>query len=144
MQVKIKRLDKSLPLPQYHTAGSAGFDFYASVTTIIPAKEIVRIPTGLIIGTPIGYFLAVINRSSTPQKKGLSMPNGVGVIDNDYCGDNDEIQVLMYNFTEQPVTIEKGERIAQGLFLKVDQGQWEEVDQMGEKSRGGFGSTGEK
>ena len=144
MKVTIKRLDKSLPLPQYHTTGSAGFDFYASQTTVIPSKEIMRIPTGLIIGTPIGYFLAVINRSSTPQKKGLSMPNGVGVIDNDYCGDNDEIQVLMYNFTEQSVTIEKGERIAQGLFLKVEQGQWEETDKMGEKSRGGFGSTGEK
>jgi len=144
MQVKIKRLDPSLPLPQYHTAGSAGFDFYARTTTTIPSKEMARIPTGLIIATPPGYFLAVINRSSTPQKKGLSMPNGVGVIDSDYCGEGDEIQVLMYNLTEQTVTIEKGERIAQGLFLKVEQGQWEEVEEVTSKSRGGFGSTGEK
>lgn len=144
MQVKIKRLDQSLPLPQYHTNGSAGFDFYASKTTVISPKEIVRIPTGLIIAAPIGYFLAIINRSSTPQKKGLSIPNGIGVIDSDYCGENDEIQILMYNFTEQSTTIEKGERIAQGLFLKVEQGQWAEVEEVGEKSRGGFGSTGNK
>ena len=144
MQVKIKRLDQSLPLPQYHTAGSAGFDFYASKTTTILPKEIVRVPTGLIIGAPVGYFLAIINRSSTPQKKGLNIPNGVGVIDSDYCGENDEIQILMYNFTKQATTIEKGERIAQGLFLKVEQGQWEETDQIGQNSRGGFGSTGNK
>ncbi len=142
MQVKIKRLEKSLPLPKYHTDGSAGFDFYAAQDVTITPKEIARIPTGLIIGTPPGYFLAVINRSSMPQKKGLSMPNGVGVIDSDYCGETDEIKVLMYNFTEQPVTIEKGERIAQGLFLKVDQGVWEETETMNEESRGGFGSTG--
>jgi dUTP pyrophosphatase len=144
MQIKIKRLDQSLPLPQYHTTGSAGFDFYARTTTTIPPKEMTRIPTGLIIATPPGYFLAVINRSSTPQKKGLSMPNGVGVVDSDYCGENDEIKVLMYNLTDQAVTIEKGERIAQGLFLKVEQGQWEEVQEAASKSRGGFGSTGEK
>lgn len=142
MHVKIKRLDKSLPLPKYHTDGSAGFDFSASENITIAPKEIARIPTGLIIGTPAGYFLAVINRSSVPQKKGLSMPNGVGVIDSDYCGETDEIKVLMYNFTDQPVTIEKGERIAQGLFLKVDQGDWEETETMNSESRGGFGSTG--
>ncbi len=142
MKVSIKRLDKSLPLPKYHTNGSAGFDFSASENITIAPKEIARIPTGLIIGTPAGYFLAVINRSSVPQKKGLSMPNGVGVIDSDYCGETDEIKVLMYNFTDQPVTIEKGERIAQGLFLKVDQGDWEETETMGSESRGGFGSTG--
>lgn len=142
MKVTIKRLNKTLPLPQYHTPGSAGFDFCASEQITIPAKEIARIPTGLVIATPPGYFLAVINRSSVPQKKGLMMPNGIGVIDSDYCGDNDEILVLMQNFTNQPVTIEKGERIAQGLFLKVEQGQWMETEQMNEKSRGGFGSTG--
>lgn len=144
MKVKIKRLDKTLPLPQYHTDGSAGFDFYASENITIASKEIAKIPTGLIISTPSGYFLAIINRSSTPQKKGLSMPNGVGVIDSDYCGETDEIKVLMYNFTDQPVLIEKGERIAQGLFLKVDQGEWEETETMNANSRGGFGSTGEK
>lgn len=142
MRVKIKRLDKTLPLPKYHTDRSAGFDFYSTENITIAPKEIVRIPSGLIIATPPGYFLALINRSGMPQKKGLSMPNGVGVIDSDYCGENDEIKILMYNFTEQPVNIEKGERVAQGLFLKVDQGEWEETEAMDEQSRGGFGSTG--
>lgn len=144
MRVKITRLDKSLPLPQYHTIGSAGFDFYAHETTTIPAKEIVRIPTGLIIAAPVGYFLAIVPRSSTPQKKGLTMPNCVGVIDSDYCGPQDEIHILVYNFTDIPVTVEKGERVAQGLFLKVEQSEWEETDNISNISRGGFGSTGDK
>lgn len=142
MQVKIKRLDKTLPLPKYHTTGSAGFDFYARATTTIAPKEITRIPTGLIIAAPAGYFLAIVPRSSTPQKKGLTMPNCVGIIDSDYCGDQDEISILVYNFTDVPVTVEKNERIAQGLFLKVEQSEWEETEQITETSRGGFGSTG--
>lgn len=141
MHVKITRLDKTLPLPQYHTAGSAAFDFYARETIVIPPKEISRIPTGLIIASPPGYFLAIVPRSSTPQKKGLTVPNGIGVIDSDYCGPQDEIQILVYNFTDVSTTVSKGERIAQGMFLKVEQSEWEETEQTAEISRGGFGST---
>jgi dUTPase len=83
-----------------------------------------------------------IARSSLPRKKGLICPHGLGVIDEDYHGPNDEILVQVENITDQPVTVEKGERIAQGLFVKVEKADWQEVDDHGAESRGGFGSTG--
>lgn len=144
MQIKIKRLDQSLPLPQYHTAGSAAFDLSARMEITIEPKQIARIPSGLIIGTPSGYVLTLAARSSLASKKGLMLANGIGTIDSDYCGPEDEILISVYNFTEKTVTVEKGERIAQGMFLKIEQAEWEEVQEVSQKSRGGFGSTGEK
>ncbi|MFA6547541.1 MAG: dUTP diphosphatase [Candidatus Magasanikbacteria bacterium] len=141
MRVLIKRLDQSLPLPRYHTIGSAGFDLSARVETTIAPKQIARIPSGLIIGTPTGYVLTLAARSSLASKKGLMLANGIGTIDSDFCGPEDEILISVYNFSDQSVTVEKGERIAQGLFLKVEQGEWEEVEEISKQSRGGFGST---
>mgnify|MGYP003732103191 CR=1 FL=1 len=142
MQIKIKRLDKELPLPAYQTAGSAGFDIYSRENITIAPKTIALIPSNLIIATPPGYMLIVASRSSTPKRKGLMIANGIGIVDSDYCGSEDEVKILVYNFTNNEVLVEKGERIAQGLFVKVEQGQWEEVDEMSSKTRGGFGSTG--
>lgn len=142
MQIKIKRLDKELPLPTYQTAGSAGFDIYARENTVIAPKSIILVPSNLIIATPPGYMLVVASRSSTPKRKGLMVANGIGIVDSDYSGPEDEIKILVYNFTENEVVVEKGERIAQGLFVKVEQGQWEEVEEMESPTRGGFGSTG--
>ena len=143
MKVKIKRIDKSLPLPTYQTAGSVGFDIYAREDMEIKPREIALIPGNIIVETPPGYMLLVALRSSTPRKKGLIKPHGIGVIDNDYCGEGDEIKVQVYNNTDHAVKVEKGERIAQGIFVKIDKFDWEEVDMMG-KTRGGFGSTGTK
>jgi dUTP pyrophosphatase len=81
-------------------------------------------------------------RSSLSFKKGLKQANGIGVIDSDFCGPNDEISIAVHNFTNEPVTVERGERIAQGLFVKVEQAVWNEVAEMTAASRGGFGSTG--
>ena len=87
-------------------------------------------------------MLLLASRSSLPRKKGLMIPNGVGIIDQDYCGPEDEIHIQVYNFTSAPVHIERGERLAQGIFVRIAQVEWEEVEEIGEKSRGGFGSTG--
>lgn len=141
MKVKIKRLDKSVPLPVYQTAGSVGFDIHVRCDTIIPPKSVALVPGNIIVETPPGYMLVVALRSSTPRKKGLHKPHGIGVIDQDYSGDEDEIKIQVYNSTDTEVKVEKGERIAQGIFVKVDKFEWDEVDSMG-KSRGGFGSTG--
>ncbi len=141
MKTRIKRLDKSIPLPVYQTEGSVGFDISARETTIVPPKSIALVPGNIIVETPPGYMLLVALRSSTPRKKGLHKPHGIGVIDNDYCGEEDEVKVQVFNSTEKDVVVEKGERIAQGIFVKVDKFEWEEVEKMG-KSRGGFGSTG--
>ena len=142
MTVKIQRLDKSLPLPTYETNGSVGFDLLARTETTIEAGKIELIPGNVIVECPEGYMLAVASRSSTPRKKGLTMPHGFGVIDKDYCGPEDEIQIQVYNFTDEPVTIHKGDKIAQGLFVRVDTFEFEEVEQIKTESRGGFGSTG--
>ena len=83
-------------------------------------------------------------RSSTPRKLGLLIPHGVGVIDRDYCGEGDEIQIQVYNFTDQPVTVERADKIAQGIFVRVDIAEWSEVAEMDSETRGGFGSTGNK
>ena len=142
MKVKIKRIDKDLPLPIYETGGSVGFDILAREDSEIPAKEILMIPSNLIVEVPKKYMLVVASRSSTPRKKGLTPPHGFGIIDHDYCGPEDEIKVMVYNFSDVPVDIKRGEKIAQGVFVRIDKFEWDEVDEIKAESRGGFGSTG--
>ena len=142
MKVNIKRIDKSLPLPVYETDGSVGFDILAREDMNVAAGGIEMIPSNLIVEVPKGYMLVVASRSSTPKKKGLLPPHGFGIIDHDYCGPEDEVRVLVYNFTDSEVVVARGEKIAQGVFVKIDKFEWEEVDEMRAESRGGFGSTG--
>jgi dUTP pyrophosphatase len=142
MKVKIKRVDKDLPLPRYETPGSVGFDFLCRESVAINPHSLGLIPANVIVETPPGYMLMVTLRSSTPRKRSLLIPHGVGVIDQDYCGEGDEVKIQVYNFTSKPVTVERGDRIAQGIFVRVDTAQWSEVDRIESKTRGGFGSTG--
>lgn len=143
MKIKIKRIDKSLPLPSYQTKGSVGCDLYARVTIKIPAKTLARIPANVIVETPPGFMFLIALRSSTPFKKGLMKPNGIGVGDQDFSGPDDEYQVAVYNFTDQEVVVKKGDRVAQGIFVPVERIEWDEVESMNHhKTRGGFGSTG--
>ena len=143
MQVKIKRIDTSLPLPEYQTSGAVAFDLYSRIDMTIAPKSLGLIPTNIIVEIPNGYMLMLASRSSTPKKKGLLVPHGIGIIDQDYCGEKDELLLQVYNFTDQEVPITKGERMGQGVFVRVDQGQWEEVTEMKDESRGGFGTTGQ-
>lgn len=140
MKIKVKRIDKTLPLPEYQTSGAVAFDLYSRVDVTIAPKTLERLPTNVIIATPKGYMLEIKDRSSTLKKKGLLVTTGY--IDNDYCGETDEILLQVYNVTDSEVRVEKGERIGQGAFIKVEIGEWEETDTMGSLSRGGFGSTG--
>jgi dUTP pyrophosphatase len=142
MRVKIKKINPSVELPKYQTSESAGFDIASSADITVPAGEVVKIPTGLVIAAPKGHFLLISARSSLPLKKGLTMANGIGVVDPDYAGPSDEIHIIAHNFTKQDVEIKKGERLAQGIFLPVEQAEWEEVEQLREVDRGGMGSTG--
>ena len=143
MNVRIKRIDPTLPLPRYATAGAVAFDLCARTTVTIAPRETARVPCNVVIEVPPGYALIVASRSSTPVRKGLLKANGVGIIDQDYCGDTDEIQALFYNVTGAPVIVERGERIAQALLVPTPRVAWEEVTQFGTDDRGGFGSTGE-
>ncbi len=143
MQVNIKRIDSSLPLPEYQTPGSVAFDLYSRIDMTITPKSLGLIPTNLIIETPKGYMLMIASRSSTPKKKGLLVPHGIGIIDQDYCGEKDEVLFQAYNFSDQEVVITKGERIGQGVFVKIERGEWQETAEMTGPNRGGFGSTGQ-
>ena len=109
--------------------------------TIAPGT-IALVPTGLVIEVPPGHFLGIFARSSTPLKKGLMVANGVGVIDQDYCGPADEVKIQVLNFTAAPVNVCRGDRIAQGISLTAPRVMWDEVEELREGSRGGFGATG--
>lgn len=141
LQVTIKRIDAALPLPTYATAGSVGFDLLCREDTEIAPRSLELIPSNVIVRIPEGYMLLLTLRSSTPRRKGLLIPNGVGIIDQDYCGEGDELRVQVFNFREEAVTVKRGERIAQGTFIPVMHVTWNEVNEMGQ-GRGGFGSTG--
>jgi dUTP pyrophosphatase len=142
MKVRIKRIDKSLPLPVYETQGAVGFDLLTRVETVVPPQTLARIPGNIIVEVPKGYALIIASRSSMPSKHGLIKPHGIGVIDQDYCGNTDEILIQVFNIKNEPVTIPKGTKLAQGLLVRVDQAQFEEVEEIKNESRGGFGSTG--
>jgi dUTP pyrophosphatase len=142
MKVKIKRVDTSLPLPAYATSGSVCFDLLARENMEIPPKGLALIPTNIIIETPPGFMFVVVPRSSTPKKKGLLIPHGIGVIDQDYSGPKDEVLFQVLNFTDSSVTVMKGERLAQGCFVPVEKVEFKEVKIISDKSRGGIGSTG--
>ncbi len=143
MEIKIKRVDTTLPLPEYKTKGAVAFDLYSRTDEVIPPRSLKLIPANFIIETPEGYMLMLAARSSLASKKGLMMANGIGTIDQDYCGEEDELKLNLYNFTDTEVTIKKGERLAQGIFVKIEKGNWNEVDKMTTESRGGFGTTGQ-
>ena|SRR3990167_899291 len=141
MKVRIKRFDKTLPLPEYKTAGAVAFDLYSRVSVTILPKGIVRVPLNVALEPPEGYMLMMAARSSL-HKRGLMLGNGVAIMDRDFSGNDDEYHAVIYNFSEKPVSIEKGERLVQGIFKKYDKAEWEEVQDMGNKDRGGFGTTG--
>ncbi len=140
MQARIKRLYPLLPT--YQTPDSAAFDIAANADTIIPARGFAKVSTGLVIEAPEGHFLLIAARSSLALKTGLLLANGIGIVDRDYAGPTDEILISLYNPGEKPVLVQRGDRIAQGLFLKVTQAEWQESDMLRPENRGGFGSTG--
>ena len=143
MKVKIKRIDEGLPLPVYETDGSVGFDILAREDAVVAAGEIVLVPSNLIVEVPSGYMLVIASRSSTPRKRGLMQPHGFGIIDHDYCGPEDEVKIQVYNFSDSEVVVARGDKIAQGVFVRIDKFELEEVSgDLRDGSRGGFGSTG--
>jgi dUTP pyrophosphatase len=142
MKVRIVRIEKDLPLPEYHTEGAVAFDMYTREAATIAPGESALLPTNFIIQVPEGYALVLAARSSLGKKKGLTLVNGIGVIDQDFHGPADELGIFVKNFTDAPVTVERGERLAQGLIVPIAKAEWEEVESIKEESRGGFGSTG--
>lgn len=141
MNVEITRIHPRAQVPKYETADAAAFDLVAVEDTTIDPGRVGLVPTGLVIRVPKGMFLGIFARSSTPARHGLMVANGVGVIDPDYCGETDEVKILVTNFTQAPVTVKAGDRIAQGIFLTAPRISWTEGAPAAQ-SRGGFGSSG--
>jgi dUTP pyrophosphatase len=141
MQLRVKRLDSTIPLPTYGSPGAAGFDLAAAADVRIDAGHIALVPTGLVIEAPPGFFLAIFARSSTPLKRGLVVANGVGVVDSDYAGPTDEVRIQVLNVTDHEVVVRRGDRLAQGIVLPAPRIEWQDVSEIRAEDRGGFGST---
>jgi dUTP pyrophosphatase len=142
MKLRIRRLDPAIPLPGYGTGESAGFDLAASQDITIAPRQIALVRTGLVIEVPSGHFLGIFARSSTPLKRGLMVANGVGIVDPDYAGPSDEVLIQVLNISDRDVHVRRGDRLAQGIVLPSPRVTWDEVAEIREQVRGGFGSTG--
>ena len=142
MKLTIKRIDPSLPLPEYKTPGSVAFDIYSRIDLVVPPKQLVLAPSNLIICVPPGYMAMLASRSSLPIKRGLTLANGVGILDQDFCGPNDEWSTELYNFTDQLVEVKRGERLAQMIIVKIERCELEEAETITAPNRNGLGSTG--
>lgn len=145
VRIDIVRLPhgEDLPLPAYETAGAAGMDLRAAVSEpvrLLPGARAL-VPTGLAIALPVGYEAQVRPRSGLAVRDGVTVLNTPGTIDADYRG---EVRVLLVNHGEAPVTIARGERIAQIVFAPVVRAELRETSDLGatERGSGGFGSTG--
>lgn len=143
INVKVLKTGGYPELPKYETLQSAGMDVRSRIDITVPAGQRVLVPTGLFIALPVGYEMQVRPRSGLALKKGISVLNTPGTVDADYRG---EVGVILINLSDTDFTVNKGDRIAQLVFNKVEQAQWVEVDELDETERGdgGFNSTGIK
>lgn len=145
LRIQIKRVrpdDAPLAFPAYMTEGSAGMDLCADIAAELGLAPMERrlIPTGIAIALPRGFEAQIRPRSGLAIKQGLTLLNSPGTIDSDYRG---EIQLIVMNFGQEPVVIERGQRIAQMVIQRVVRAEWQEVRELppSKRQRGGFGHT---
>lgn len=142
MKVKIVNHSR-FALPEYQTPLSAGLDIRANLTESVTLRPLERamIPTGLFVELPEGCEMQIRPRSGLAAKHGITVLNSPGTIDADYRG---EIKVILVNLSNEPFTIEAGERVAQMIVARYEQIEWQAVEELGstERGAGGFGSTG--
>ena len=144
MSTLIKKIHQDAVIPKYETEGSVGFDLTVIDEYIIPPGTYTYLRTGLVIKPPLGYSINIYPRSSTFKKYKVIMPNSVGIVDTDYCGDRDEIMIPVYNINNFYAKIPKGSRVAQAVLVPVCKFDIKETEeQLALFNRDGFGSTGE-
>lgn len=146
MELKIKKVHPGAQAPSRATEGSAGMDLRACCEEemVFAPMERKLVPTGIAIELPSPAYVALVcARSGLSFKQGLTMANGIGVVDSDYRG---EMSVPMINLSDKEVRVANGERVAQLLVLPVEMPEIVEVDELNDTQRGqgGFGSTGAK
>ncbi len=142
MVIRIKKIDKDLPLPKQAHFGDAGVDLYSRINISLKPLERALVPTGIAISLPEGYAGFVQPRSGLALKKGISIVNTPGLIDSKYRG---EVGVILINLDpKECFQVRRGDKIAQLVIQKVESFSFKEVDELDETSRGsnGFGSTG--
>ena len=144
MELKIKRLSEHAVLPRRATSGSAGMDLSAAIAepVLIPAGGRALIPCGFAIELPCADMAALLfARSGLATRHGVTLSNGVGLVDSDYRG---EIKVGLVNLSAEPFMLQPGERIAQMVIMPVCNLPVVEVSELAETGRGegGFGSSG--
>ena len=142
-KVMVKKLSPDAILPKYAKPGDAGFDLHACETVTIHPHQTTIVPTGLAFAIPEGFEMQVRMRSGAALKTPLILHNAPGTIDSGYRG---EIGLILHNLSDNPYTVEKGERLCQGIIAPVVSAWFEEVDTLPESERGanGYGSTGTK
>ena len=140
LKVKIKKI-ADVKTPFYAHKGDSGVDLYAAEDYMLKPMERKLIATGIKIAVPYGYEAQIRPKSGLAVEHGISHANSIGTIDSSYRG---EIKIPMINFSNAPYKIEKGKKIGQMIFAKVEEAVFEEVDELGETTRNekGFGSTG--
>lgn len=148
VRVEIKRLRPgpiAVDLPAYMTEGAAGMDLCADIEAELLLAPMARalIPTGIAVALPIGFEAQIRPRSGLALKQGFTLVNTPGTIDSDYRG---EIQVIAINLGAEPITVTRGQRIAQMVLQRVVRAQWQEVAELPttERHTGGFGHTDKK
>jgi dUTP diphosphatase len=148
LRIQIKRVrpdDGPLTFPAYMTEGSAGMDLCADMAAELRLAPMERrlISTGIAIALPRGFEAQIRPRSGLALKQGITLLNSPGTIDSDYRG---EIQLIVMNFGQEPVVIQRGQRIAQMVIQRVVRAEWQEVRELppSKRQQGGFGHTDEK
>jgi dUTP pyrophosphatase len=139
--VLIQRLDEGLPLPTRARPGDAGVDLYAAAPMTLAPGERATVGTGVAVAIPAGHAGLVTPRSGLAQRHGLGIVNAPGVVDSGYRG---EIRVILVNHGDEPVSLARGDRIAQLVVVPVAAADLVEVAELpdSERGEGGFGSTG--
>lgn len=135
---------KGVTLPVRKTAASAGYDFAAAEETVLLPGRVTLVPTGVKAFMPVSEVLVLAIRSSLAVRRQLMLANGIGVIDADYYDSPEtegHIEIAVYNAGAAPVTLKKGERVAQGIFLRYETVTGDTAGE-GARRQGGFGSTG--
>jgi dUTP pyrophosphatase len=141
MKIRITKLDPRAVIPAYQTEGAAAFDLTTIEDASLEPHTGTLLRTGLSFGIPKDHVLLIFSRSSTLPKMGLILGNGVGMIDSDFNGPEDEVRISVFNPTSSRVEVKAGSRPAQAVILPLPRVEFEEGPALG-PSRGGWGSTG--
>ena len=142
VDILIRRLDQDVPLPSYAHAGDAGADLTTTVDVQLAPGERAMVPTGLSLALPDGYVALVHPRSGLAARCGVSIVNAPGTVDAGYRG---EVKVMLINLDpSEPVSLRRGDRIAQMVVQRVERARFVEVERLpgSDRGDGGYGSTG--